>query len=619
MVDIFGGSDWSGSGSSSKEVFSDINLIPDANPPPKYSTTRAQPRDHNDLNNIINGDFSQHNHIEKTPDQSLKNNVLVDDFYYDYNFIKFHEELSYDFDLGNNGKDLGDDQGHDPPQEPRPSHGMEDNVHRDTTIDPTTPSAMSTLSKTSPYTLEAEEPRDLSPNTVEGSSNLSTKKPAEIISENKDDFLSEDYFLPVSTTLSPPFSQKWPQIVSTVPSLRFTTNESPGDIKWEQRGGETEDNKDTSEEEEEEEGHIEDIDVTVEYPVTTPAGQTDKDVSRPMLVGGEETEDVVELDYNYHEESTTGPRDPGSQRERDSPEPPLGSPSQETVFQFDTNEDSFVTTISVQLDESTSKIPLPTTTPSFESSKTSPTALLPDDLDFDQQDFDTERNTDSEDDSRVTGHYLIVTSHPVSQESPTPPVPSQPISGNQEDSDYTSSTTGTDSLPPTDQGRATQPSPLLIVTDTQHATMEPQIYTQSTLTESTIPRGTNANPHDPSPYNGSDFDYNEIVIPPMLRSRGTIHPPHSHQPLTFTAVSPQYSTLPTTPTTQSLGSAVPTLPTHPPTLQSIPVPTPVQVPASTRVTTAAYWVTGNWSAVSSTSASTHSNGVHLLWGRRNRA
>uniref|UniRef100_A0A673ZKX8 ADAM metallopeptidase with thrombospondin type 1 motif 7 n=1 Tax=Salmo trutta TaxID=8032 RepID=A0A673ZKX8_SALTR len=87
IIDVFGGSnDWSGSGSSSKEI-NEINSIPDSNPLPKHT----------------------------------KNNVPVDDFYYDYNFIKFHEDISYDLGLGNNGKDLVDDLGLDPQQEPKPT------------------------------------------------------------------------------------------------------------------------------------------------------------------------------------------------------------------------------------------------------------------------------------------------------------------------------------------------------------------------------------------------------------------------------------------------------------------------------------------------------------------
>uniref|UniRef100_A0A8C7HAP2 ADAM metallopeptidase with thrombospondin type 1 motif 7 n=1 Tax=Oncorhynchus kisutch TaxID=8019 RepID=A0A8C7HAP2_ONCKI len=155
IIDVFGGSnDWSGSGSSSKEI-NEINSIPDSNPLHKHSTTRAQPRAPNNLNNII----PHPNHIDKTTDNSAKNNVPVDDFYYDYNFIKFHEDISYDFGLGNNGKDLVDDLGPDPQQEPKPSSSAEEHVYRETTTDPpTTTSPISTTFKTTPFIRESPPP-----------------------------------------------------------------------------------------------------------------------------------------------------------------------------------------------------------------------------------------------------------------------------------------------------------------------------------------------------------------------------------------------------------------------------------------------------------------------------
>uniref|UniRef100_A0A8K9WUT9 Peptidase M12B domain-containing protein n=1 Tax=Oncorhynchus mykiss TaxID=8022 RepID=A0A8K9WUT9_ONCMY len=225
IIDVFGGSnDWSGSGSSSKEI-NEINSIPDSNPLPKHSTTRAQPRAPNNLNNII----PHPNHIDKTTDNSAKNNVPVDDFYYDYNFIKFHEDISYDFGLGNNGKDLVDDPGPDPQQEPKPSSSAEEHVYRETTTDPpTATSPISTTFKTTPFIREVEEPQD--PN----------------LDNEEDLLLSEDYFLPVSTTPSAPvletrFSQSWketnsnfgwPHYLSTaaspVPTSMGTTENTPG-------------------------------------------------------------------------------------------------------------------------------------------------------------------------------------------------------------------------------------------------------------------------------------------------------------------------------------------------------------------------------------------------------
>ncbi|XP_032370029.1 A disintegrin and metalloproteinase with thrombospondin motifs 7 [Etheostoma spectabile] len=154
VVDNFGGVDWSGSGWSSKEVLNEINSIPEVKPPPKYSSTRAQPRSNNNNNNIVEGDFHYHNNIENI-DQSLENSVQVDDFYYDYNFINFHEDLSDDFDR--DGKDSGDST----------------NIHLD---------------------------------KIKNSGNAVTKESTQTNSENFDDFLSEDFLLPVSTTRSAPLS-----------------------------------------------------------------------------------------------------------------------------------------------------------------------------------------------------------------------------------------------------------------------------------------------------------------------------------------------------------------------------------------------------------------------------
>ncbi|XP_066491482.1 A disintegrin and metalloproteinase with thrombospondin motifs 7 isoform X2 [Tiliqua scincoides] len=76
--------DWSGSGSSSQELFNEINFAPDPHAP-KLSPSAPNLED---PNAIVEEDFSLG--INK------KGNVFVDDFYYDYNFINFHEDLSYD-------------------------------------------------------------------------------------------------------------------------------------------------------------------------------------------------------------------------------------------------------------------------------------------------------------------------------------------------------------------------------------------------------------------------------------------------------------------------------------------------------------------------------------------
>ncbi|XP_030915526.1 A disintegrin and metalloproteinase with thrombospondin motifs 7 [Geospiza fortis] len=75
--------DWSGSGSSSREVFNEIHYIPSKHVP-KFNPLIPNVPESNDVNVISEEDFS-----------ARKGNVFVDDFYYDYNFINFHEDLSY--------------------------------------------------------------------------------------------------------------------------------------------------------------------------------------------------------------------------------------------------------------------------------------------------------------------------------------------------------------------------------------------------------------------------------------------------------------------------------------------------------------------------------------------
>ncbi|NWS58625.1 ATS7 metalloproteinase, partial [Chunga burmeisteri] len=75
--------DWSGSGSSSREIFNEIHYIP-SNHIAKFNPLIPNIPESNDVNVITEEDFS-----------AKKGNVFVDDFYYDYNFINFHEDLSY--------------------------------------------------------------------------------------------------------------------------------------------------------------------------------------------------------------------------------------------------------------------------------------------------------------------------------------------------------------------------------------------------------------------------------------------------------------------------------------------------------------------------------------------
>uniref|UniRef100_A0A4W6F785 ADAM metallopeptidase with thrombospondin type 1 motif 7 n=1 Tax=Lates calcarifer TaxID=8187 RepID=A0A4W6F785_LATCA len=386
VVDNFGGIDWSGSGWSSKEVLNEINSIPDAKPPPKYSTTRAQPKNHNNLNNIVEGDFHYHNNIENID----HNRVQVDDFYYDYNFINFHEDLSDDFE--SDAEDSEDRHKFSDSQEDKPAHGAEENAIIETTKAPTALSTISPISKAIGHSGNTEEPQHTNLDNVKNSGNAATKESIQISSENLDDFLSEDYLLPVSTTHSPPLS----------------------------------------------------------------------------------TTDTTSL--------------PASQK----------------------------------------STPLP---------------------------------------------FLL-------------------ISGSREASDDSTLLTGTEIIPPTNLEGATWPSPVDILPATTEKIPTKPAFTGRTGTESTS---------QAVPFDVADFDYNEIVIPPMVRSSSDSDSGPSHQLPTNSVATPQHSiTLTPTP-------AVLILPTHPPIVGSLPVPTSSQTSPSTQVTSAAYWVTGNWSPCST------SCGLGAIW------
>nr|XP_020831650.1 LOW QUALITY PROTEIN: A disintegrin and metalloproteinase with thrombospondin motifs 7 [Phascolarctos cinereus] len=76
--------EWSGSGSSSRELFNEIEFIPSNHIPPFEPLAPGAPGPQ-DSNIITEDDFSLND---------KKGNIFVDDFYYDYNFINFHEDLS---------------------------------------------------------------------------------------------------------------------------------------------------------------------------------------------------------------------------------------------------------------------------------------------------------------------------------------------------------------------------------------------------------------------------------------------------------------------------------------------------------------------------------------------
>uniref|UniRef100_A0A8C3IRX7 ADAM metallopeptidase with thrombospondin type 1 motif 7 n=1 Tax=Chrysemys picta bellii TaxID=8478 RepID=A0A8C3IRX7_CHRPI len=107
--------DWSGSGSSSRELFNEINYIPNHHISHFSPSIPNNPKS-KDENVITEEDFSS--------SSNKKGNVFVDDFYYDYNFINFHEDLSYD-PLGE--KDIKS-EGFKPDAEGEASNEMSPNI-----------------------------------------------------------------------------------------------------------------------------------------------------------------------------------------------------------------------------------------------------------------------------------------------------------------------------------------------------------------------------------------------------------------------------------------------------------------------------------------------------------
>uniref|UniRef100_A0A8C9YQS4 ADAM metallopeptidase with thrombospondin type 1 motif 7 n=1 Tax=Sander lucioperca TaxID=283035 RepID=A0A8C9YQS4_SANLU len=194
-----------------------------------------------------------------------------------------------------------------------------------------------------------------------------------------------------------------------------------------------------------------------------------------------------------------------------------------------------------------------------------------------------------------TDHDLSTTSLPAS-ETPTPfPIPFLLISGNQEASDDSTSLPGTENIPPTNLEGDAQPSSA----DSLPATVK-QIPTKPAFTEKT---GTDSTSRVPSS-DSVDFDYNEIVVPPMVRSSSNTDPGSSYQ-LPTNSTTTQHRTTPV----QHMEAAtpvVPILPTHP-ILWPLPVPTSTPTSASTQENTATHWVTGNWSACST------SCGLGAIW------
>lgn len=194
-------SDWSGSGASSKEVFNEINVIPHDG---LFSSTKNQPRENADLNYIIENDFSHYSRIEKSPENSIVKNLHVDDFYYDYNFIKFHEDLSNDLDE----EDTFDISG--------TKHDL-----TGTDVPNTTSSLSTTADHHSTTTMYSD--------TITKGTEGHKPQKEDIVDDNNDVLFAEDYLLPVITTTEPSSSvtrlfNKWKASDTDTEDIGVTRN-----------------------------------------------------------------------------------------------------------------------------------------------------------------------------------------------------------------------------------------------------------------------------------------------------------------------------------------------------------------------------------------------------------
>ncbi|KAM4592817.1 A disintegrin and metalloproteinase with thrombospondin motifs 7 [Odontesthes bonariensis] len=538
VVDNFGGPELSGSGWSSQEVLNEINPIPEVKPPPKYSSTRAQQRNHDDLNGIVDLDFHYHNNLENI-ERSRENRVQVDDFYYDYNFINFHEDLSDDFESDEEDSDFSS------PQEAKPTSSVKDDYRLET------PTA---LTLTEVYSLEPLEPQNTKALDIKASSEHAT-------SEDLSDLLSEDDLLPASGTRPPPLSStqhlqtvkvdkspQWPENISTLPSLLFTTKQPAEDEKWRQFGEEAEN---TYEDFSQEENQPESFSVTQTITALTSTHQT-TDITT-----------TVSAKEMGHEYASTEQEDLGS------PEP-LGSLMPETENPVKTE---------VQLDETTSEIPQTAT-----QSTNFPVTFRMENLDMDRNHFSTVHKTG---DSWDTNHDLSKTPPPPFEKSTPLPIPFLLFSGNQRASDDSISLTGTDIIPPTKlQGASRPPSANFLTATVEQMPTQP-VFAKTTGTDSTF---------QPRSLDSTDFDSNEILINPLMRSSASSHLDPTYQFPSSTRDAPQLNTAPA----QHVDSPTPAVPIPPtrPSLRPRPVPISVQTSASTPLSGVAYWISGNWSACS---------------------
>ncbi|XP_041918087.1 A disintegrin and metalloproteinase with thrombospondin motifs 7 isoform X1 [Alosa sapidissima] len=592
-ADAFGG-DWSGSGSSSKEVFNDINAIPDDNHLPTFDTgsTKAQPRGHGNPNNHIEEDFLYSNYIDKTSDKSIKSNLPVDDFYYDYNFINFHEDLSSDVDTDSEGKKVLDNSG---TQEPTPGATTAGTVQNKVITNASQTTSTILISNSEDFfsttTISPDVNDEDGKIMSEGSENeerILTENPD--VSDDDLFLMSEDHFLPISVVTPLPksitkFSHPWRESMKEIGTIENPedlpiTTRIPAfqyiDLMKETQSPVQVNNVDppignNSTGSSYEDGYP---DIAGDYHDET--GLADTEVIPPTT---DSYDEGVSPEYGIYEEREKGYEDedvPGGDSWTQSQETTAAPqrPSEGLVLKVE----SLVPTTTSPVWSETTQVPL-----------TTPFAL---DLDVNTQLHLEEKSTFTTADGLKSSYSWTTqpddldATHDVSQEPLLTSLEPSPMTQHYQD---TTSGPGTASLPPTDANPPSQTPQTTTASWDYDNDYEPWLTT-------TVTEGVTSSPVlDASPFSETDIpsslkslgevDYNEILVPPSMRFRGTDSPTESP-----------------TSSPQRIHVQATTAPQRP--AASPPMPSEA---SQTQPTSAAQWRIGNWSSCST------SCGLGAVW------
>lgn len=602
LVDDFV-TEWSGSGSSSREVFGDINSIPISNrlPKPGQGTTRAHPSPRGrggDPNDILGRDFFQHNHIEQTGHSHIDdgNNVQVDDFYYDYNFIKFHEDLSYDFGLSfdkDGGSESNDVRGGRRPGPEGKSDPSTVTVKNDPEERATDPPAVASHIPTAAQdhlpgaSATPQSSKDEGPTTPAvlptGGTEDRVGTPTEFQIENEEDELdSEDYFLLVSTTSTPASPVSTPSISQgwkpSNENVDLTHDHGTVHTSVPAETGPSEDVYGSRNREEPEAGLSHDAiggispegiptdEAKADYEAvgsqyedadSLPADMTEAPVGHDHSLIGGKWVDVHDVRIHVHsprrsdtertDENTHG----NSQGDWERLLPSKGATHDSVLFHTETNEES----------QAEPEPPTRAAEPTYDwQSKDLGGERLPSDKP-DQN--NAKESTTEEAESRRLKWVVEHTEHsdtsgPFSQDPPDPAAGQQVPSFSQAAAETPSPTNLEKDFPMPAATARSEPAANLPT----HPT-----HLVDATSETTGPGPEEDSPHTPSSL-WSEIDFNEIVIPAELRPEGTGHPA-THRP-TQGGDSPDPDWPPE--------HVDPTLPTHP--------------------DTSTFWMAGQWSAVS---------------------